>query len=320
MLHDTRRACKVGRTGGVGESTTDNGDEMRTVLIANPVSGKHRGAVAAVQACEQLRAAGWDAEIRLTQCPRDAVRLAAEAAEEGFDVVFACGGDGTLSEVMTGLLDTGVPAGVIPAGTGNDFARCIGLPLHPTAAATLLAHGRSVPVDMLELNEGALWAINVIGTGFDCRVCERINRRSNLVGGLPAYLLALAQEMVNFRPTGLSLRVDDTRWEGDALLVAICNTRSYGAGMNIAPDADIYDGLMDVVVVSFVGRVEFLRAFPRVFKGTHLDHPAVHVWRGAEVEVGTTQPSLVNVDGDLCAHTPLRVKACPGRGRLWVAR
>ena len=175
-----------------------------------------------------------------------------------------------------------------------------------------------IAVDMLEVNDGALWSINVIGAGFDCRVAERINRRPRFIGGPAAYLVAVAQEFVSFKPTELRLRVDGEHWEGQALLVAVCNAKSYGAGMRIAPQSEIDDGLLDVVVVEHMTRLQFARSFPKVLKGTHLDHPAVRVWRGEEVEVQTPKPSPVNVDGDLQTETPLRVRVSPGRGRLWM--
>ncbi len=291
---------------------------MRVTLIANPTAGRSRSLRAATTARQALLAGGWETQIALTAAPGDAVRLARDAARGGCDAVFACGGDGTLSEVMTGLLDTGVPAGLIPAGTGNDFARTARVSLDPAGAARQALRGRPGPVDMLEINGGALWAINVLGVGFDVRVCQRINRRSRWLGGAPAYLIAVAQELWDLRPTALKLRVDGQEWQGEALLAALCNAQSYGAGMRIAPQADLHDGLMDVVAVTAVGRLQFLQAFPRVFRGTHLTHPAVRLWRGRQVELETAEPVAVNVDGDLRAQTPLQVSVSPGRGRLWL--
>ncbi len=291
---------------------------MRIALIANPVSGRRRAVGAANQARERFSAAGWEAPLQLTQGAGDATRLAREAAAAGCDAVFACGGDGSLSEVMRGLLDTGVPAGVVPAGTGNDLARAIGLSRDARQAADQLIAGGPAAIDLMEVNAGALWALNVIGIGFDARVCARINRRHRILGGLSAYLIAVAQELVWYRPTEVELCVDGEQWQGRVLLLAIANATSYGAGMRISPTSQIDDGLLDVVVVEHISRIEFLRSFPRVLAGTHLTHPAVRAWRGEAITVRTPQPCPFLADGDLHGETPLTVRVAPGRGRLWL--
>jgi len=156
-----------------------------------------------------------------------------------------------------------------------------------------------------------------MGVGFDAAVSVRINRRRRLTGGLGAYLAAVGQELIRYRPTRLALQVDGERWEGEVLLAAVANAQSYGAGMRIAPQAVLDDGLLDVVVVQALSRLAFLRAFPRVLRGTHLSHPAVLTWRGRRVTVETLTPQPVLVDGDVQCSTPLRVEVAPGRAQLW---
>ncbi len=291
---------------------------MRILLISNPCAG-HRsrrdisGAVA-----DAFRAGGWEVTVRQTPGPNSAGTLARAGADEGYDAVFACGGDGTLSEVVTGLLDTGVPAGVIPAGTGNDFARTLGLPLDPVSAAERYLLGTAGVFDLLCVDGGSQWAINVMGVGFDAGVARRVNRRSRLTGGLAAYLMCVAAELASNRPLEVGIAIDGERWEGRALLVAIANARSYGAGMMIAPHARIDDGLLDVVLVEHMTRASFVRHFPRVMRGTHLSLPCVRTWRGTEVSIETDEPSPVLIDGDLKSETPLTVQIAAGRARLWM--
>lgn len=291
---------------------------MRVVLIVNPISGHGRSLRAASRAAGVFAQAGWQVESRPTRGPGEAGPQALEAAREGYDVIFACGGDGTLSQVAAALLDQGVPAGVIPAGTGNDFARTIGLSRDPATAARQILAGRPQRVDILQVNGGRLWCLNVMGTGFDAAVCRRINARQRLLSGVPAYLMAVAQEFISYRPTPVSLEIDGQTWEGSVMLAAVANAQSYGAGMRISPLSDVQDGLLDVVVVRHVGRLEFARSFPRVFKGTHLAHPAVRHWRGRQVRLFTPNPSPVLVDGDLQCETPLEVRVCPARALLWM--
>jgi len=291
---------------------------MRILLIVNPRAGRNSGLAAAGRAEERFRHAGWEVTSRLTEGPGDAERLAREALGEGWDAVFGCGGDGTLSQVLAGLVDGGVPGGIVPAGTGNDFCRHIGLSCDAAAAARQLVGGRATEIDLLEIDGGRGWAVNVIGVGFDARVAARVNRRVRLAGGLAAYLTALLQELVRHRPTEIRLRVDDEAWQGPALLLAVTNAESYGAGMKIAPGAEIDDGLLDVVLVRHMGRLDVLRTFPKVLRGTHTTHPAVTTWQATQVSIETPEPSPLLVDGDLQGQTPVTVRIALGRARFWM--
>ena len=295
---------------------------MKVALIINPVSGRKHSAIAADAAEPVLRQAGWDVTRKVTQCAGDATRLAREAAEEGSDLVITCGGDGSFSQALAGLLDTGVPAGLLPAGTGNDFARAAGLSLDPVKAAEQIVRGHATRIDLLAVQSEAradetVWCANIAGVGFDARVCERINRRSRVTGGTLAYLVAVAQEFLVFHRTPVRLRVDEQSWEGDALLVAFANAQSYGGGMRIAPEASIDDGLIDVIVVKHMPRFDFARSFPRVMKGTHLTLPTVTMLRGKEAHIETDEPAPALVDGDIQAETPLSVRVEEGKGVFW---
>ncbi|UCH35771.1 MAG: diacylglycerol kinase family lipid kinase [Armatimonadota bacterium] len=290
---------------------------MRASLVVNPRAGRNRGAVAASRARTEFQRAGWEVATAVTLCAGDAERLARQAAAQSFDAVLACGGDGTLSQALAGLLDTGIPAGLIPCGTGNDFARTIGLSRNPAVAARQLIPGRTADVDLLEINDGLLWSVNIMGVGFDAQVTLRMNHHGPLVAGPVGYLFAVAQELIAYRSTPVRLTVDGETWEGEALLLAVANARSYGAGMKIAPKAEIADGLLDVVLVQHVSRVAFLRNLPRVFRGTHLTHPAVRTWRGREVTIETFEQSRhVLVDGDVQCETPVHVRVSQHRAKL----
>lgn len=291
---------------------------MRTVLIVNPCAGCRSGLQAAAAAESILREAGWEVSRRLTEGPGDGQRLAREALAEAPGLVFACGGDGTLSQVLTGLLDSGVPTGIIPAGTGNDFVRALGIARDPAQAVRQALRGRARRMDLLEINGGECWSFNVTGTGFDAAVAERINRRARLTRGPTAYLSAVLQELARYRATEVRLQVDGEAWEGRALLVAVANAQGYGAGMRIAPQARIDDGRLDVVLVKDLSRARCLWSLPRVFRGTHLGHPAVRTWRAREVTVETEESAPVLVDGDVRVRTPLRVRVAPGKGLLWT--
>jgi diacylglycerol kinase (ATP) len=289
---------------------------MRVRIIANPKSGRGRGLSAAATAAAVLQDAGWQVEVIPTTTQDDATRLAREVAD--CDLVVACGGDGTLSEVINGLRDTGVPVGFIPAGTGNDFALTVGLSRDPAEAARQLLAGQPRPVDLMAVGDGDRVAINVIGVGFDAAVAARMNRSTRLAGRTFAYLGAIVMELARLPRARVTLRIDGQEWRGEALLIALANAQSYGAGMRIAPQACIDDGLMDVVLVQPMGRLEFLRNLRRVFRGTHVELPQVICWQAREVTVAGEAPLPVMVDGDLRAQTPLHVRLLPGAVKLWL--
>ncbi|MGQ9731934.1 MAG: diacylglycerol/lipid kinase family protein [Candidatus Zipacnadales bacterium] len=291
---------------------------MRIAMIVNPAAGRRRALQAAFRAERVLVQGGWQVERLHTSTHGEARTLATQAAASGFDAVFACGGDGTLSQVVEGLLDTGVPAGLIPTGTGNDFARTIALSHDPTIAAWQALCGRASAVDLLNVNEGALWVLNILGVGFDAAVTARINRRRRLIAGRIAYLTAVFQELIHYRPIEVFVGMETESWSGKAMLVAVANAQCYGAGMRIAPHADIVDGLLDVIVVEDVSRLAFLRAFPSVFRGSHDQHPAVRMWQAQEVYIETKSNAFFLADGDLHGRTPIRVRVAPKRAWLWM--
>ena len=291
---------------------------MRVALIANPQSGLKRGLKAADVALRVLRQGGWAPELRLSEAPGDAARQARLAAEAGCEAVFVCGGDGSLSEAANGLAGTGVPLGVIPAGTGNDFARTAGISIDPEQAAKQALNGSPRPVDLLDVNHGALWSINVMGIGLDARVAARTNRRVRWVGGMPAYLMALAAELMNYRLTPVRIRVDGRDWEGQVLLLAVANAISYGAGIPISPLSHIDDGRLEVVAVGHVPRITMVPALLQVMRGQHLSHPSILHWTGTEVSVDTPEPTPLLSDGDLKGETPFSARVARGILRFWL--
>jgi len=244
----------------------------------------------------------------------DAARLAYKAIEEGAQVVVAAGGDGTLGEVAGAILESGesVICGVLPMGTGNDFARTLGVWGQPKRAldAVFEGHTRRVDVGRMECEGVARHFVNVAGSGFDALVAKRINewgKRPALrhARGVGAYLLAVAREMATFRSFDLTLELDGERIETGAVLVAIANAKSYGGGMMVCPHARLDDGLFDVCLIQSVSRTQFLRAFPGVFAGKHISHPRVMMRRCRTIRVESKQNIPILADGEIIGHNSL---------------
>ncbi len=242
----------------------------------------------------------------VTEGPGHATVLAKEAAAAGTPVVAACGGDGTISQVANGLVGSESALAVVPLGTGNDLARHLSIAKLETAVRTL-AEGVATAVDLIgwKGHEAAGYLINVAGCGFDAVVAERVNRGFRGVSGTAAYVAGVVATLATFRSASLSLEIDGKNVQCRGMLCAVANASSYGGGMRIAPEARIDDGLLEVVVIQEVGRLEFLRTFPRVFKGTHVTHHAVSVFRGKQVRVGSDPPWPVLCDGEICGTTPV---------------
>lgn len=290
-------------------------------LAVNPTSGRGRGAAHADVAARALAAGGLDV-VRLQGTDGADLAARVRAARPDLGALVVVGGDGMVHLGVNAVAGTGTPLGIVAAGTGNDIARGLGLPVQdPDAAARVvldaLAAGTTRTVDAARVTgaDGDVrWFAGVLGVGFDAVVNERANAM-RWPKGRRRYDLAIARELPVFRPRPYVLRLDDATVETAAMLVAIANGPSYGGGMMVCPDALFDDGLLDVLVVEPVSRLEFLRIFPKVFGGTHVTHPKVTIHRAARVEVASR--GIVGYgDGERMQPLPVTVEAVPAALRL----
>ncbi|MFJ5779650.1 diacylglycerol kinase [Streptomyces sp. NPDC093094] len=287
-------------------------------LFVNPTAGRGRGARAAQPAASALRAAGFSVRTVLGRTPQDALARARDAVEAGTGALIAVGGDGMVNLALQAVAGTRTPLGLVPVGTGNDFARALGLPLRdPGRAGRVLADallgGRVRDVDLGRV--GGHWFGTVLASGFDSRVNDRGNRMRWPAGRL-RYDLAMLAELAAFRPLPYRITLDDgTVRETEATLVAVGNGPSYGGGMRICPGADLTDGLFDVTVVGDCSRVTLLRLFPSVYRGGHIGHPKITVLRAAQVEL--VAPDVTGyADGEPLGPLPLTARCIPGALRV----
>jgi diacylglycerol kinase (ATP) len=255
-----------------------------------------------------LVAGGARVELRFTRAAGEARELAARAAEELFERIAAVGGDGSISDVGAGLAGTGAALGIIPAGTGNDLARSLGIPRDPAAAARLLLTGQPRPLDLWQANGRPF--LLAAGIGLDAEVAYQVNRGGRL-RGMPAYLLALVRALGSFRPVPLEIAGEGGRFKGRVMLAALANATCYGGGIPIAPDAKPDDGLLDVIIVREMSRLTLAIQFPRLLRGAHLSHPLVSTFRAASVRVDGDPATRISLDGELGAQLPLTVSRYP---------
>jgi len=283
-------------------------------LLVNPTAGKGRAANIVAKVTERLRQGGANVAILVGRDVEDAKALARQAAEDGVDAIVALGGDGMVHLALNVVAGTRTPLGIIPAGTGNDLAATLGLPTKdPLAAAAVvadhLAAGTSRAMDAVRIGTDQ-WFGCVLSAGFDSRVNDRANRMSWPRGRM-RYNLAILAELGVFKPIPFEIELDGELWETEAMLVAVGNAKSYGAGMKVTPDAEIDDGLVDITVLGPVSKVEFLKAFPKVFKGTHKDHPAVTMRRAKTVSLAA-EDVTVYADGEYIGELPIGCQTVQG--------
>jgi diacylglycerol kinase (ATP) len=277
-------------------------------LLVNPTSGKGKGARLAEPVADRLRELGATVDVVVGRDADEAADRLRDRVAAGVDALVALGGDGLVNIALQVVAGTAVPLGVIPAGTGNDFARALGLSLsEPMASVDHLARGETRQVDLGRV--AGRWFGGVLGSGFDSMVNERANRMS-WPRGPARYNIAMLAELRTFRPVPFELDVDGKVWQTEAMLVAVGNSASYGGGMRVCPDASLDDGLLDITVLGPLSKLEFIRLFPKVYKGTHVGHRAVSVKRARVVSLSALGVTAY-ADGERLATLPVTCEAVP---------
>ena len=282
-------------------------------LLINPKAGRGRGLRVGVLAARELRRQGVTVDVLIGSSAAESARLARAAVEGGCGALVVCGGDGIVHAALQVLAGTPVPLGIIPAGSGNDFARALGLPLGDLVEAVAgVVAGRSMPIDLGSI--GDRWFGTVLAAGFDSRVNDRMNRMQ-WPRGRTRYHVAIVRELASFRPIPFVLEMDGVRREIEGMLVAVGNGSTYGGGMRICPDAALTGGLLDVTVVTTISRLKLARLFPSVYSGRHVLRPEVLTFRCETVTVSAADVAGY-ADGEFVAHLPVTCTAV--RDAVWV--
>jgi len=229
--------------------------------------------------------------------------------------VIAVGGDGLLHNIIQRLVPIQVPVAMIPAGTGNDFVRTLGWNLDSfDSQLEAITTQKPTSVD-LGLVDGE-WFAAILSTGFDSVVNEKANTMTWPKGPMK-YNAAIAMELPRFKPRHYEITLDDRTISTEAMLIAVSNGRSYGGGMLVCPNANIVDGLFDVMVLHPVSTIEFIKVFPRVFAGTHVSHPAVEIVRSRNVRIESK--AVAYADGERIGQLPIAAECIQGALKTWVA-
>ncbi len=225
----------------------------------------------------------------------------------------ALGGDGTISEVANGLLQVAperrCALGVLPGGTGNDFARTLGIPRTPVEAANALFDGETRLLDAGRVNQR--YFVNVSGVGFDAEVAREANSIARKVGGIASYVVAILKELWTFSLAPVKLTIDGRTTHRNVLLVAVGNARFCGGGLMLCPAADPSDGAFDVILGEDLTKIETLLLLPRLFNGTHIRHPKVKSYRATKVTVEPERALSIQSDGEIIGTAPVTFELIP---------
>ena len=294
---------------------------MKSRLIVNPVSGTDSAPDLLPLLNERLRERFGDVDIVMTVRRGDAARLAEAAAREGYERLFVAGGDGTLNEALNGVAAvegalSRVTFGVVPLGTGNDFAGALGLPEDDIEEAVeVLASGRTVAVDVGVLNER--FFVNVSAGGFIAEVSDAVNPQLKTLTGKFAYIIGGAQVLMDYEQVGARVSVDGGPGRRTELeMFAVCNSRLVGGGRLIAPHAIIDDGLLDVCLVNDMSTLEFLGLLTSVAGGDHIEDERVEYFRARELDIRFDRTVKVNTDGEVLETDRCRYRLLPRAARF----
>ena len=290
-------------------------------VIVNPVAGANSTHRKWPGISRLLRHIGLSFDYQYTEGVGHAIELAQAAATDGYRYLVAVGGDGTVNEVANGILyssDSGnTTLGIIGTGTGSDFMRSVGIPHDYTSACSFLTGTRRLLIDVGVVeykNKGQFlkrFFVNAAGVGFDAAIVAATEHASKCFGGTIPYLAGLVRSLFSYQNKTATLNMGSNVKTARICSVAVANGCYYGGGMHIAPQAELDDSLLDVVIIGDTGKFELLKALPMVYKGTHITHPKVRVERVTHISIESSEQILVHADGELLGEGPASFRIMP---------
>jgi YegS/Rv2252/BmrU family lipid kinase len=281
--------------------------DRRHLVLVNPSAGGGRARDLLPRLEGALRERGIAYRLELTTSLEHGVREAEAAAASG-EAPVVMSGDGLIGQIGGALVGTDVPIGVIPGGRGNDLARVMGIPTEIPGAVDLLAAGSVRTIDVGEVNGRRF--LGIASCGLDS-VANQLANEARLLKGQLVYLYAGVRALATWKPAHFTISLDGKRREFDGYSAAAANNKAFGGGMFLAPDAQLDDGLLDVVCIAQHARRRYLVNLPKVFKGTHVEKDEVVVVRAREVEIEADRPFAVYADGDHLADLPAKIRVLP---------
>ena len=283
----------------------------RANILVNPVAGGGQCRKLYPAVVHRLREAGVVCDVTVSRYAGQITEFASELAARGYETVVACGGDGTINEVINGIAGTDTALGLVPMGTANDFAVNMGISRDIDLACAIIRQRRVRKIDLVKVNHDKFFGATAC-LGFDAEVAAFASiRRKEKSNPFLLHVLGGILKFFSYKPGTVELRFDGQRYFGDIFLVAFGNIRSYARGMLITPGAIFDDALLDICVVRRMPKRKVLSIFPSVYKGTHVNYREVTMYRARTVYVQSLGPMDLYADGDFMATTPFRLEVVP---------
>lgn len=280
---------------------------MSYLFIVNPVAGKGKSTKIIPIIKEVMDTYNCTYDIKITEKVGDAKLFAKEAKYKSFSTIVSVGGDGTLHEVVNGMVGGKQKLGVIPSGTGNDFIRALKIPFNTREALEVLVKQHSLSIDLGRLN--GKYFVNFCSVGLDALIAQEANKIKKYFSSTYSYVIGTVKALSKFKSIKIDLVIDGERHSEEIMLIAVCNGSYYGGGMKIAPEAQISDGKFDICIVRKMPKLKLLFLFPTIFKGEHIKYKEVKTYRGKHVEIFSKDNINVNADGEIINNRPIKFEA-----------
>ena len=290
------------------------------LLVANESAGKGKALQLATQFTDLLSQANQKFTLIIeTSFEKTVEKLKTELSTNSYNKVIAVGGDGLVNLCIQHLAQSGITLGVIPAGTGNDFARAVGVnKMSMTQVFNLYTRTDPVKIDLghVKSSTNEKWFVQVLSTGFDAEVNSRANK-IKWPRGKSKYTIATVRTLARFKPINYKIDIDSRKFDQFAMLFTVANGETYGGGMRICPGASNSDGIFEILLVRPVSRFVLLTIFPKVFKGNHIPHRKIDTYRAKVVTISA--PTSAYADGEYVAHLPITVTNVGNALSTWLA-
>jgi diacylglycerol kinase (ATP) len=293
----------------------------RARIIYNPTSGKEAFRKQLPDVLQKLEQAGYETSCHATTCAGDAKKAAKTAGERGtYDIIIAAGGDGTVNEVVTGLMKVDNPPilGVIPVGTTNDFGRAMHIGRDILSAVDIIIDGHHIPVDIGRANDK--YFINIAAMGNLTEISYEAPSKLKTVLGEFAYVIKGVEKLPFIHPTFVEIEYDGKKFEDEIMLFLLSNTNSVGGFEKLAPEASVNDGMFDMLIVRKGNIPEMVNLLRRTAKGTHIDHPLVYHERVSRAKVTAREKLQLNLDGEYGGDVPVEFENLYQHLRVFVPR
>lgn len=301
-------------------------DKLKAALVVNPASGNGATGKRFPVMAEIIKQEGLSFVHRLTESPGHATEITRHFLQEGHDLIIAVGGDGTTNEVLNGFFDRSGAAirpsaaiSFISGGTGRDLIRTVGIPVDTASAVRHIINSEVHPIDLGRVSyltkdglQQSRYYINVAGLGLDGATVDRVNRTSKALGGFISFLWATIATLALYKNQKMQIIVDEQEICNEPVTVVVFgNGQYFGGGMHIAPNASVDDGLLDIIILRDLSKLNLLLSLPRVYKGSHLTHGRITSLRGKKVRVFADQTALLDLDGEQPGSAPIELEIIP---------